>query len=239
MCRSWSTWEVEKIGVMRNKREERAALRFAGAHQRLLWLAAAAFLCGCSSSSDQAAKPPENPGPAPALFRAQFETTKGNFVVEVTREMSPHGADRFYQLVKTGFFNDARFFRVLPGFIVQWGINKDPKTSELWRQLNIPDDPVRTSNTRGTITYAKAGPNTRTTQVFINLADNPNLDRSGFSPFGKVVDGMDVIGQLYGGYGEGQPNGMGPDQQMIQMRGNDYLNESYPLLDYIKSAKVQ
>lgn len=222
MFRSWSMWKVEKIGVMQNK----------------FWpLVAAAILCGCSSKD--VGKPPENPGPAPASFRAQFETSKGNFVVEVTRELSPHGADRFYQLVKTGFFDDARFFRVLPNFIVQWGINKDPKVSEMWRPLTIPDDPVRASNTRGTITFAKTpAPNTRGTQVFINLADNPNLDRSGFAPFGKVVEGMNVLGQLYGGYGEGQPNGMGPDQNMIQMRGNDYLNESYPLLDYIKSAKI-
>lgn len=201
------------------------------------WLLAAALLCGCSSSNE--GNPPENPGPAPASFRAKFETSKGDFVVEVTRELAPHGADRFYQLVKAGFFDDARFFRVLPGFIVQWGINKDPKVSEMWRQLQIPDDPVRTSNAPGTITFAKAGPNTRTTQVFVNLGNNANLDGMGFSPFGKVVDGMDVIGKLYGGYGEGQPNGMGPDQNLIQLRGNDYLNESYPLLDYIKTAKLQ
>lgn len=169
---------------------------------------------------------------APESFKAQFDTTKGKFTIEVTRTLSPHGADRFYNLVRSGYFKDIAFFRVIPGFMCQFGIHGDPKVSEKWRTASIPDDPVKGSNTRGTITFATAGPNTRTTQLFINFADNKRLDGMGFSPFGKVVEGMDVVDKINGEYGET------PDQRRIQSQGNAYLKKDFPNLDYIKSATI-
>lgn len=175
---------------------------------------------------------------APDTFKAQFDTTKGKFVVEVTRSQAPNGADRFYNLVKAGYFNDLAFFRVIPGFMAQFGIHGDPAISAKWREAKITDDPVKGSNTRGTITFATAGPNTRTTQFFINFVDNRNLDSMGFAPFGKVVEGMDVVDKLNGEYGEGAPRGRGPDQGRIQMQGNAYLKKDFPNLDYIKSVTI-
>jgi peptidyl-prolyl cis-trans isomerase A (cyclophilin A) len=175
---------------------------------------------------------------APETFKAQFDTTKGKFTVEVTRSLSPNGADRFYNLVRSGFFTDIAFFRVIPGFMCQFGIHGDPAISTKWREANIADDPVKGSNTRGTVTFATAGPGTRTTQLFINFADNTSLDGQGFSPFGKVVEGMDVVDKINGEYGEGAPAGNGPDQGRIQMEGNAYLKKDFPNLDYIKSATV-
>jgi peptidyl-prolyl cis-trans isomerase A (cyclophilin A) len=175
---------------------------------------------------------------APAVYQAKFDTSKGAFVVEVHRDWAPNGADRFYNLVKNGFYNDVRFFRVLEGFMAQFGINGDPSLSAVWRDANIKDDPVKVSNGRGTITFATAGPNTRTTQVFINFGDNAGLDGQGFSPFGKVVSGMDVVDSLYGGYGEGAPRGAGPDQGQVQAQGNAYLQQDYPKLDYVKTATI-
>jgi peptidyl-prolyl cis-trans isomerase A (cyclophilin A) len=175
---------------------------------------------------------------APAVYKAKFDTSKGSFVVEVHRDWAPNGADRFYNLVKNGFFNDARFFRVIDGFMVQFGINGDPKVSAVWQNADIPDDPVKQSNSRGMITFATAGPNTRTTQVFINFGDNASLDGQGFSPFGKVVSGMDVVDSLYAGYGEGAPSGRGPNQGIVQSLGNDYLGKAFPKLDYITKASI-
>ena len=175
---------------------------------------------------------------APDTFKAQFDTTKGKFTVEVTRSLAPNGADRFYNLVRAGYFKDLAFFRVIPGFMCQFGIHGDPKVSAEWRKASIPDDPVKGSNTRGTITFATAGPNTRTTQFFINFADNTNLDRMGFSPFGKVTDGMDVVDKINGEYGEGAPSGRGPNQGRVQMQGNEYLKKDFPNLDYIKSVSI-
>ncbi|MCL5670916.1 MAG: peptidylprolyl isomerase [Acidobacteria bacterium] len=175
---------------------------------------------------------------APATYRAKFVTTKGDFVIEVTRAWAPNGADRFYNLVKNGFYNGASFFRVLPGFIVQFGISAKPGISAVWHSATIPDDPVRQSNSPGTVTFATAGPNTRTTQVFINLGDNKGLDSQGFAPFGKVVEGMDVVEKFYSGYGEGSPMGNGPDQQRIEKEGRAYLTASFPKLDSIKSASI-
>ena len=146
---------------------------------------------------------------APAIYKAKFETSKGAFVIQVTRAWAPQGADRFYNLVKIGFFDGVRFFRVISGFMVQFGINGNPALSAKWREANIRDDRVTQSNKRGMITFATAGPNTRTTQVFINFADNTNLDGMGFAPFGKVVSGMNVVDALYAGYGEGAPRGRG------------------------------
>jgi cyclophilin family peptidyl-prolyl cis-trans isomerase len=175
---------------------------------------------------------------APATYQAKFSTTKGDFVVEVTRSWAPLGADRFYNLVKNGFYNDASFFRVIPGFIVQFGISADPKVSAVWHDADIQDDPVKQSNVAGTITFATAGPNTRTTQVFINVASNSSLDAQGFAPFGKVVQGMDVVKNFYSGYGEGAPSGNGPDQHLIQTQGEAYLAADFPKLDHIKSATI-
>ncbi len=175
---------------------------------------------------------------APAVFKATFETSKGDFVIEVRREWAPTGADRFFNLVKHGFYDDVRFFRVIAGFMAQFGIHGDPKVSALWRDERIPDDPVKGSNTRGTITFATAGPNSRTTQVFINYGENARLDSLGFAPFGQVVAGMEVVDRLYAGYGEGAPRGQGPNQGKIQTEGNAYLARQFPQLDYIKKATI-
>jgi peptidyl-prolyl cis-trans isomerase A (cyclophilin A) len=176
---------------------------------------------------------------APATYKARFDTSKGAFVVEVQRAWAPNGADRFYNLVKNGFYDDARFFRVITGFMVQFGINGDPRIAAPWREARIPDDKVTQSNKRGYITFATAGPNTRTTQVFINYADNAGLDSQGFAPFGRVVSGMNVVDSLHAGYGEGAPHGRGPSQGRIQTEGNAYLNREFANLDYIKKATIE
>jgi peptidyl-prolyl cis-trans isomerase A (cyclophilin A) len=175
---------------------------------------------------------------APATFKVKFDTSKGPFVLEVHRDWAPHGADRFYNLVKNGFFDNNRFFRVISGFMVQFGISGDPHISAVWQDANIPDDPVKVSNKRGYITFATAGPNTRTTQVFINYADNNGLDRQGFSPFGRVISGMNVVDTFYAEYGEGAPQGNGPGQDSIQKEGNAYLIKNFPKLDYVKKATI-
>jgi peptidyl-prolyl cis-trans isomerase A (cyclophilin A) len=175
---------------------------------------------------------------APESFKARFQTSQGSFTVEVTRSLAPNGADRFYNLVRAGYFTDVEFFRVISGFMCQFGIHGDPKVAAAWRAARIPDDPVKGSNVRGAITFATAGPNTRTTQLFINFADNISLDRMGFAPFGKVTEGMDVVDKIYSGYGEGAPRGAGPDQGRIQQQGNAYLKKDFPKLDYIKSAAI-
>jgi peptidyl-prolyl cis-trans isomerase A (cyclophilin A) len=169
---------------------------------------------------------------APEKFDVKFETTRGDFVVQVDRAWAPQGADRFYNLVKHGFFTGAAFFRVVPGFIVQFGLSPDPAVNRVWRNANIKDDPVTQSNKRGTITFATAGPNTRTTQLFINFADNGGLDRQGFAPFGSVVSGMDVVDKIYSGYGER------PDQGAITTQGMAYLQKNFPKLDTITSATI-
>lgn len=175
---------------------------------------------------------------APENFKVRFKTTKGDFLVEVKREWAPKGADRFYNLVKNGFYNEAAFFRVIKGFVAQFGINKDPNISSKWREAVIDDDPVKLSNSRGTISFATAGPNTRTTQLFINFKDNQRLDSMGFSPFAKVVEGMDIVDNLYSDYGEGEPYGNGPSQSKIQTEGNSYLKSYFPKLDYIISTEI-
>jgi peptidyl-prolyl cis-trans isomerase A (cyclophilin A) len=176
--------------------------------------------------------------PAPASYKARFDTSKGAFVIQVNRTWAPHGADRFYNLVKNGFYDNVRFFRVISGFMVQFGINGNPTLSAHWRTANIPDDPVRQSNKRGMITFATAGPNTRTTQVFINFSDNSNLDGMGFAPFGRVVLGMNVVDSLNAEYGEGAPRGRGPDQGRLQMEGNAYLAAHFKGMDYVKKATI-
>ncbi len=180
---------------------------------------------------------------APPVYKARFDTSAGIFVVEVHRDWAPHGADRFYNLVKNGFYDGCRFFRVVPGFMVQWGMNGDPAIQRVWTTANLTDDPVKQSNLRGYVTFAQAGvPNTRSTQVFVNFRDNTTLDHyppQGFAPFGKVVSGMDVVDKLYGGYGDGPPQGTGPDQGLLRSQGNAYLEKQFPKLDYIKKATIE
>jgi peptidyl-prolyl cis-trans isomerase A (cyclophilin A) len=176
---------------------------------------------------------------APGVFRARFTTSRGAFVIEVHRDWAPNGADRFYNLVKLGFFDDTRFFRVIEGFMVQFGISGDPRISSKWRSANIKDDPVTKSNKRGMVTFAQtSAPDSRSTQVFVNFADNGTLDASRFAPFGEVVQGMSVVDALYHGYGEGRPSGSGPDQGRVQEGGNQYLDGEFPLLDRILSAQI-
>jgi peptidyl-prolyl cis-trans isomerase A (cyclophilin A) len=176
---------------------------------------------------------------APDSYRVRFETTAGDFVVEVRRALSPNGADRFYNLVRNGYYEGVRFFRVIDGFMAQFGMHGDPQVTAAWRAAPIQDDPVAASNARGTVTFAMTGqPNSRTTQVFINYRDNSNLDAMGFAPFGEVVEGMDVVDQLHSGYGEGAPNGSGPSQAQIQSEGNEYLASEFPELDYIERATI-
>lgn len=175
---------------------------------------------------------------APEQFDIEFQTSKGSFTTRAYREWSPNGVDRLHELVQSGYYNDVAFFRVLDGFVAQFGISGDPQTGAKWRQEQIADDEVVASNTTGRVTFAMAGPNTRTTQLFINLADNTRLDDMGFSPVAEVTEGMDVVNALHGGYGEGAPRGNGPDQGEIHQRGNEYLRESFPDLDYIIAARV-
>ncbi len=174
----------------------------------------------------------------PALWKANFDTTKGAFVIEVHRDWAPRGADRFYNLVKNGFYTDVRFFRVIPGFMAQFGIHGTPDVAKLWQTSRINDDPVKQSNRRGYVTFATAGPNTRTTQLFINFGDNVALDKQGFAPFGRVLSGMDVVDKIYSGYGEGAPRGRGPDQGRLQSEGNAYLAKEFPRLDVIKGVTI-
>jgi peptidyl-prolyl cis-trans isomerase A (cyclophilin A) len=198
-----------------------------------------AALASPALAQSQLANPAALNEQAPATYKARFDTSKGAFVIEVHRAWSPNGADRFYNLVKNGFYDNVRFFRVISGFMVQFGINGDPNLSARWREARINDDPVRQSNKRGFITFATAGPNTRTTQVFINFGDNARLDGMGFSPFGRVVSGMEVVDKLYAEYGEGAPNGRGPDQGRLQREGNAYLNKDFPRMDFVRKATIE
>lgn len=187
-----------------------------------------------------AVTPPAPPAEAaaPDSFRVKFATTKGDFIVQVNRAWAPKGADRFYRLVNEGYFKDVRFFRVLPGFMAQFGLSGNPALNAKFDTMRIADDPVKQSNKRGMLTFATAGPNTRSNQFFINYADNASLDVQGFSPIGRVIDGMKVVDAMYGGYGEGAPNGAGPSQDSITQKGNEYLQRAFPKLDYIKSATI-
>ncbi len=171
-------------------------------------------------------------------YIVKFETSKGDFVVRVVRDWAPNGADRFEELVESGLYDECRFFRVLDDFMAQVGINGDPILSARWSQATILDDPVLESNRRGYLTFATSGPDSRTTQFFINLKNNANLDRQGFSPFGKVIEGMDVVDSLYSGYGEGAPNGPGPAQNRIEAEGNEYLIREFSELDHINKATI-
>jgi len=204
---------------------------------------------GCGGADDPASEDAEAPGDtasalmdpatlaetAPETFHARFETSKGVFVIEVERAWAPQGADRFYALVKNGFYDGVRFFRVMEGFVVQFGIHGDPEVAAIWRDERFPDDSVVASNTRGMVTYAmSSAPDSRTTQIFVNYGDNSRLDEDGFAPFGRVVEGMEVLDQLHSGYG-GTPSS---NQGRIQAEGNAYLEEHFPELDYVVSATV-
>lgn len=176
---------------------------------------------------------------APETYNVKFDTSAGEFVIKVTRAWAPNGADRFYNLVKNGFYDNTRFFRAIPNFMVQFGIHGSPLTSSLWKNARIPPDKVTQSNRKGTITFAMGGtPDTRTTQVFINFRNNARLDASGFAPFGEVVSGIENVDKIYTGYGEGAPSGKGPEQGRVQSEGNAYLTKSFPKLDYIKTATI-
>jgi peptidyl-prolyl cis-trans isomerase A (cyclophilin A) len=191
-------------------------------------IAAAAVLLGACSAGAQ--KPTDEK--APEVFRVNFDTSKGAFVIEVTRASAPNGADRFYNLVNARYYDGARFFRVIPGFMAQFGIAGAPATSKAW-DVPIEDDPVKTSNVRGAVTFAQTSlPNSRTTQLFINFGDNSRLDSMRFAPFGRVVSGMEIVDQVYSGYGEM------PDQGQIEAEGNSYLEKAFPSLDYIKTARI-
>ncbi|MEY3174151.1 MAG: hypothetical protein RLZZ436_2065 [Planctomycetota bacterium] len=168
----------------------------------------------------------------PETYRVKFETSCGDFVVEVQRKWAPKGADRFHELVTAGYYDECRFFRVVPGFVVQWGMNGDPAVYAKWKDREFADDPVVESNLTGMVTFATKGPDTRTCQLFINTADNQRLDSLGFAPFGKVIEGMDVVQKINAEYGQS------PNQGLIQEQGNEYLKSKFPKLDYIKKASV-
>jgi peptidyl-prolyl cis-trans isomerase A (cyclophilin A) len=190
------------------------------------------LLSACSGSKPASAQKAPSSETAPATFRINFDTSRGPFVVEITREQAPHGADHLYSLVKAKYFDGSRFYRVVPGFMVQWGAAADPAVGKAW-DVTIEDDPVKDTNSRGTISFAATGrPNSRTTHLFINYADNARLDAMGFAPLGKVVSGMEIVDQIYSGDGER------PDQMQMQTQGNQYLEKEFPHLDYIKTARI-
>lgn len=203
-------------------------------------LSALVLLAACGSK-EPAANAPEKkrePVQAPAVYKVRMETTKGPIVIEVHRDWAPRGADHFYTLVTEKFFDGVKFHRVVRRFVAQFGINPDLKKDQLWRTLELIDDPVKQKNVRGTLTFAARGPNTRTTQLFFNMADNTSLDKDGFAPLGKVIEGLDVMDQLAFVYGDMPPRGNGPDPQQIQTKGYNYLDREFPRLDTITSAKV-
>lgn len=170
---------------------------------------------------------------APETYKVKFTTTKGDVIIQVTRAWAPNGADRFYNLVRAGFFTDAAFFRVIPGFMAQFGISSNPQIAKIWNQANMPDDPVKQSNKRGMVTFAQTSmPNSRSTQLFINYGDNSRLDADRFAPFGQVIEGMDNVDKIYSGYGEQ------PDQGRIVAQGKAYLDRNFPKLDRIISASI-
>ena len=202
----------------------------------------AAFVAGAAACGNSA--PPAPPSAllhpsglnktAPATFKAQFTTTQGSFVVTVTRSWAPLGADRFYNLVLNHFYDNEPLFRVVPGFVVQWGISATPAVAKAWQFATIKDDPVTHQNVAGTITYATAGPNTRTTQVFVNLVSNTSLDSQGFAPFGTITSGFSVFSHLYSGYGEDPSNNQG----VLVQKGADWVHSTYPKLDWITTARI-
>lgn len=191
-------------------------------------------------------EPVQQPGPAavapaPDSFTVDFVTTKGTFTMVARRRWAPHGVDRFHELVTSGFYDDTRFFRVIPGFVAQFGLPAEPAVAAAWKGHMIPDDGVRASNVRGAVSFARAGRNTRGTQLFVNLRDNSRLDTLGgfgFAPIGTIERGIEVVDSLYSGYGESMPRGRGPIQDSISVYGNNWLDREFPRLDRIISAKI-
>ena len=211
--------------------------------RKILWLAVSAMLVGCSAPDE--GKKSEAPKPAPVektpdVFQAVFDTSKGKVMIEVHRDWAPIGVDHFFSLIQTGFYNGVRFFRVTHSY-VQFGINGDPTTNGLWSTAMLPDDKVKVkqSNVKGTLSFAHLGANSRTTQLFFNMKDNKDLDKQGFAPIGKVIEGMDVVERFYSSYGEMAPRGQGPDPSKIEVQGNGYLDAKFPRLDYINKATIR
>lgn len=210
----------------------------------LLWLPLAA---ACSPQDETDARAAPNPllrpeaftATAPYTFRVRFETTEGDFVVQADRDWAPLGVDRFYNLADAGFFDDSRIYRVVDGFVAQFGLNGDPYVNQAWKTEYLVDDPVTHSNTRGRVTFAKGGRHSRTTEIFINLRDNPQLDDNGFAPIGEIVEGMEVVERLHAAYGDGPPRGEGPYQAMVEARGNAYLDAEFPALTRIERATIE
>ncbi len=203
-----------------------------------VWTLILSMLAASALSTSCGKKAVRETGPAPAEYQVLLQTTKGDVVIAVHRDWAPLGADRFYELTKMGFYDGDRFFRALRGFVVQFGMNGDPKINKDWSAMSIKDDPPKVSNKPGTITFATSGPNSRAAQVFINIGDNSRLDDQGFTPFGEVTQGMQNVQNVYMDYGDGPPTGNGPDQAAIADIGNPYLEEHFPKLDYIKTARV-
>ena len=184
-----------------------------------------------------ACKKPEQKIVVPEVFRVKFETSQGDFFVEAHRDWAPRGVDRFHELLRMHYFDQGRFFRVVPGFIAQFGVNRDFKVHDVWREFFIPDDPAKEKNLKGTLAFAQSGPSTRATEIFINLADNATLDSDGFVPFAKIVEGMGVPDKLYSGYGEMRPQGKEIDPGRVEGEANEYLIPRFPKLDYIKKTE--
>jgi peptidyl-prolyl cis-trans isomerase A (cyclophilin A) len=212
------------------KRDTNAAVR--------IFLASLLLLIALPASAQSLADPSTATLSAPDIYKVRFETTSGDFTLKVNRDWAPAGADRFYNLIELGFYDDTAFYRVLRNFIVQFGLHARPDISYRWKSAMIQDDAVWKSNRRRWVSFAKSGPNTRTTQIFINYANNRKLDDQGFAPFGRVVTGMKVVDALYNDYGEGRPRGMGPDQSRIMVEGSKYLRDNYPRLDWVERAYI-
>lgn len=194
-------------------------------------LLSALLLAGCHKEAPK-------PVVVPNVFRVNFQTSQGDFVVEAHRAWSPHGVDRFYELVQMKYFDQGRFFRVVPGFIAQFGVHRDFDVHGKWRTMSIADDPPQQKNRRGTLSFAKSDPGTRATEIFINLADNKALDDQGFVPFAEVVSGMNVVDKFYSGYGEMRPEGKYIDPTRVEGEANEYLVQRFPKLDYISTARL-
>jgi len=196
--------------------------------RRILITAASGLLLAACQKNEKVA--------VPNVFRVKFTTTQGDFVVEATRAWAPRGVDRFHELVNMRYFDENRFFRVVPGFVAQFGVNKDYDVHDRWRKYFILDDPPKEKNLRGTLAFAQSDPNTRATEMFINLADNAALDAQNFVPFARVISGMDVVDKFYSGYGELMPEGKYIDPNRVENGTNAYLEPHFPKLDYIRHA---
>lgn len=197
------------------------------------------MLVGCGESPTTTKKAePLKPPPMPAVYQVKLETTKGDIIVDIKKEWAPRAAERFYELVNAGYYDEAYFYRTIRNFIAQFGVHRDPKQGQLWRELKFADEPLKISNKRGTLAFAHNGPHTRSTQVFISLRDNSSLDKQSFVPFGRITSGLDIADKLYFAYGELSPKGGGPDGIKAETQGNAYLDSQYPRLDKIRKASI-